>query len=465
MAERSYDCVIIGAGPGGYVAAIRAAQLGLKTAVIEKEAPGGVCLNWGCIPTKALLKAASTYEAINHASDFGISVGSVEYDFNAIIERSRKVANSMTKGIEFLLKKNKVDLIMGIAKLKPGNFVAVKGADGSEQAIMYKNVIIATGGRARSLPSLPLDGERIITYREALNLRVQPKKLLVVGAGAIGIEFAYFYDAFGTEVTIVELADQILPVEDAEIAKGLERNFKKKGMDVRTKTIVESIQRQGESLTAILKTGDKVEQWTGDYCLVAIGVQGNVENLGLEEIGIQSDRSFIPVDEFYRTNVTGHYAIGDVTGPPMLAHVASHEGIITAEHIAGANPHPMDYSNVPGCTYCQPQVASIGMTEAKAKESGRPISIGRIPFKAIGKAVATNESEGMVKVIIDSELEEVLGVHILHAEATELIGEASIIRSHEGIASSVFNTIHAHPTLSEAIMEAMGDALGRAIHI
>ena len=465
MAEKSYDCVVIGSGPGGYVAAIRAAQLGLKTAVIEKESPGGVCLNWGCIPTKALLKAASTYESIQHAGDFGIHVGGVEYDFNAVIERSRNVASGMTKGVQFLLKKNKVDLIMGTAKLKPGNFITVTDSQGSEQAVIYKNVIIATGGRARTLPSLPLDGERIITYRQALDLRTQPKKLLVVGAGAIGIEFAYFYDAFGTEVTVVELADQLLPIEDKEIAQGLERNFKKKGMDVRPNTVVDSIQRQGESISAVLKSGDKVEQWTGDYCLVAIGVQGNVENLGLEELGIQTERSFIPVDEYYRTKIPGHYAIGDVTGPPMLAHVASHEGIIAAEHIAQANPHPMDYSNVPGCTYCQPQVASIGMTEAKAKESGRPISIGRFPFKASGKAVATNESEGMVKVIIDSELEEVLGVHILHAEATELIGEASIIRSHEGIASSVFNTVHAHPTLSEAIMEAMGDALGRPIHI
>jgi dihydrolipoamide dehydrogenase len=465
MAERSYDCVVIGAGPGGYVAAIRAAQLGLKTAVIEKESPGGVCLNWGCIPTKALLKAASLYESINHSKDFGIHVSGVEYDFNAVIERSRKVASTMAKGIQFLMKKNKIDLIMGTAKIKPGNFVVVKEADGKETPIMYKNLIVATGGRARTIPAFGVDGERIITYRQALDLRTQPKRLLVVGAGAIGIEFAYFYSAFGTEVTVVEPLDSILPIEDAEISGMLEKHFKKKGMDIRPKTGVESIQRQGESVSALLKSGDKVEQWHGDYCLIAIGVQGNVENLGLEEIGIHPERSFIPVDEYCRTSVPGHYAIGDVIGAPMLAHVASHEGIIAAEHMAGAHPHPMDYSNVPGCTYCQPQVASVGLTEAKARQTGRPIAIGRFPFKASGKAVATNESEGMVKVIIDSEIEEVLGVHIIHAEATELIGEAGIIRSHEGIASSVFNTIHAHPTLSEAIMEAMGDALGRPIHI
>ncbi len=465
MSDKNYDCIIIGAGPGGYVAAIRAAQLGLKTAVIEKESPGGVCLNWGCIPTKALLKAAELYQGFNHASAFGIHFEKVTHDFSAVVDRSRRVAGNMTKGVQFLLKKNKVDLIMGTGRLKPGNVVTVAGEGGAEQSYNYKNVIIATGARARTLPSLPVDGERIITYRDALALRSQPQKLLVIGAGAIGIEFAYFYNSFGTDVTVVELLDTILPVEDQEISKSLEKNFAKQGIETKTKTLVESIERKGESVTAILKTGDKVEQWTGDYCLVAVGVQGNCEDLGLEEIGIQPEKSFINVDEFYRTQVPGHYAIGDIIGAPWLAHVASHEGIIAAEHIAGADPHPMDYQGVPGCTYCQPQVASIGMTEADARKAREHVSIGRFPFKASGKAVAINEPEGMVKVVIDSELEEVLGVHIIHAEATELIGEASIIHSHEGTASSVLNTVHAHPTLSEAVMEAMGDALGRPIHI
>lgn len=465
MSEKNYDCIVIGAGPGGYVAAIRAAQLGLKTAVVEREAPGGVCLNWGCIPTKALLKAAELYQHFQHASAFGIQAEKIEYDFAAVIDRSRRVAANMTKGVQFLFKKNKIDLIMGTGKVKPGNFVAVSDESGGEKSYSYKNVIIATGARARTLPSLPVDGERVITYRHALALRQQPQKLLVIGAGAIGIEFAYFYNSFGTEVTVVELLETVLPIEDQEISKALEKNLGKQGIDVKTKTMVESIERKGETVNAILKTGDKVEQWSGDYCLVAIGVQGNCEDLGLEEIGIQPERSFINVDEYYQTQVPGHYAIGDIIGAPWLAHVASHEGIIAAEHMAGAGPHPLDYQGVPGCTYCKPQVASIGMTEADAREARSSVAVGRFPFKASGRAIAVNEPEGMVKVVIDSELEEILGVHIIHAEATELIGEASIILSHEGTASSVFNTIHAHPTLSEAIMEAMGDALGRPIHI
>ena len=348
MADKSYDCVVIGAGPGGYVAAIRAAQLGLKTAVVEREAPGGICLNWGCIPTKALLKAAEVQETIHHANTFGIEVSGSSHNFPAVIERSRQVAANMTKGVQFLLKKNKVDLIMGTAKFKPGQFIAIKEADGSEQAIMYKDAIIATGARARTLPSLPVDGERVLTYRHALALRDQPKKMLVVGAGAIGIEFAYFYSAFGTEVTVVEVMDHVLPIEDKEIAQTLERSLKKKGLQIKPKTMVESLENKGETVSAILKTGDKVEQWDGDYCLVAIGVQGNCENLGLEDIGIDTDKSFIPVDEFYRTAVPNHYAIGDIIGAPLLAHVASHEGIIAAEHIAGASPHAMDYQTVSG---------------------------------------------------------------------------------------------------------------------
>ena len=465
MAAKSFDCVVIGSGPGGYVAAIRAAQLGLKTAVIEREAPGGVCLNWGCIPTKALLKSAEVLQTLRHAQDFGLSAGDVKFDFPGVVQRSRKVVEKMTKGVEFLFKKNKIELILGTGKLRPGNVVAVTDKNGVETTVGYKNVIIATGARARTFPSLPVDGERVITYRHALDLRTCPQKLLVVGAGAIGIEFAYFYSSFGAEVTVVELLDAVLPIEDQEVSKLLEKSFKKAGIQIKTQTQVESLVRKGQGVSAILKSGDRVEQWDGDYCLVAVGVQGNSENLGLEEVGVKLEKSFIKVDKFYQTGVPGIYAIGDIVGPPWLAHVASHEGIIAAEHLAGQHPHPLDYRGVPGCTYCQPQVASIGLTEKAATATGKKIRIGRFPFSASGKAVATGETEGFVKVIIDAEIEEVLGIHIIHPEATELIGEASIIHSHEGIASSVLNTIHAHPTLSEALMEAMGDALGRAIHI
>ena len=465
MSEKNFDCVVIGSGPGGYVAAIRAAQLGLKTAVIERESPGGVCLNWGCIPTKALLKSAEVYSTMKHSSDYGLQASEVNFDFPAVVARSRKVVDKMTKGVEFLFRKNKIELIAGTGKIVASGKIAVKDKTGADSTVTCKNMIVATGARARTLPNLPVDGKRVITYRHALALTQCPKKLLVVGSGAIGIEFAYFYASFGAEVTVVEVLDNILPIEDQEISKALEKNFAKKGLTVKTKASVESIEVKGESVSALIKSDGKVEQWSGDYCLVAIGVQGNVEDLGLESVGIKPEKSFIRVDEFYRTGAPGIYAIGDVIGPPALAHVASHEGIITAEVIAGQHPHAMDYSGVPGCTYCQPQVASIGMTEAKAIAAGRKVKVGRFPFTASGKAVATNETEGFVKVVIDSEIEEILGIHIIHAEATELIGEAAVIHSHEGIASSVFNTVHAHPTLSEAVMEAMGDALGRAIHI
>ncbi len=465
MSDKNFDCVVIGAGPGGYVAAIRAAQLGMKVAVVEMESPGGVCLNWGCIPTKALLKSAEVFHTLRHAADFGLSVQGVGYHFPAVIDRSRQVVDKMTKGVQFLLKKNKVELIMGHGSLKKGKKVEVTDSSGAKSTIGYKNVIIATGGRARTLPHLPVDNERIITYRKALELKERPNKLLVIGAGAIGIEFAYFYSTFGTEVTVVEMADTVLPVEDKEISKTLAKIFSRNGMKLKLNTTVEKLSRKGNTISATLSSSEGKEEWTGDHCLVAIGFQGNIEGLGLEEIGVKTDRSFIPVDEYYRTGLDGVYAIGDVNGPPLLAHVASHEGIIAAEHMNNAHPHPIDYKSIPGCTYCQPQVASVGYTEEKARAEGFDIKIGKFPFTASGKAVATNETDGFTKVIIDAKTEEVLGVHIIHPEATELIAEASIVKSHEGTASSVANTIHAHPTLSEAVMEAMADALDKAIHI
>lgn len=460
----NFDCVVVGAGPGGYVAAIRAAQLGKKTAVIEREAPGGICLNWGCIPTKALLKSAELLHTMRHAENYGLGAKDVTFDFPAVMKRSRGVVDRMTKGVSFLLKKNKVELIMGTGKFKSGNSLIVTDEKKAERTITFQNAIIATGARARTL-NFPVDGEAVITYRHALARQTAPKKMLVIGAGAIGIEFAYFFNAFGAEVTVVELLENVLPIEDQEVSKALEKNFQKNGIQIRTKTTVESVERKGGVVSALLKSGDKAEQWTGDCVLVAVGVQGNVEDLGLESLGIRPEKSFIKVDKYYRTTTPGIYAIGDIIGAPWLAHVASHEGIIAAEHLSGYPTHPMDYTSIPGCTYCQPQVASIGMTEKQALEKGHKIRVGRFPFSASGKAVATNETEGFVKVIVDEQIEEILGVHIIHAEATELIGEASVIRSHEGVATSVFNTVHAHPTLSEAVMEAMGDALGRAIHI
>ncbi len=460
-----FDCIVIGAGPGGYVAAIRAAQLGLKTAVIERESPGGVCLNWGCIPTKALLKSAEVYQTFKHASEFGLSAEGVGYDFGAVIQRSRGVVDKMTKGVAFLMKKNNIELIMGEASLNSAKTLLVRGNSGEESEIAFKKLIIATGARARSLPSLPVDDDKVITYRRALDLPTQPKKMLVVGAGAIGVEFAYFFNAFGTDVTIVELMDGLLPIEDQDISKVLERSLSKSGVTVKTGSLVEGLDTSGEGVRATIKTGDQVEEWQGDRVLVAIGVQGNVEGLGLETVGIEPERSFIEVDKYFRTGVDGIYAIGDIVGPPLLAHVASHEGIIAAEHAAGLSPHPMDYSSIPGCTYCQPQVASVGLTEKAAIEAGRTVKTGNFPFTASGKAVAIAETEGMVKVVVDAELEEILGVHIVHAEATELIAEATLAKTHEATASSILETVHAHPTLSEAVMEAMGAALGKPIHI
>ena len=465
MEENHFDCVVLGAGPGGYVAAIRAAELGMKTAIIEREELGGVCLNWGCIPTKALLKSADVYQTIRHAPDFGISAPEPSFNFPEIIARSRRVVTRMTKGVQFLMGKNKIRVIKGSGTLASAHSLSV--SSGSEQhELSFEHLIIATGARPRNLPALPVDGERIITYRQALELQAPPQRLLVIGAGAIGVEFAYFFSTFGSSVTVVEVLDRLLPVEDAEISKALERSFQKTGMNLRTSTTVEELRRDGSSVHARLKKSDgSGEEWSGDYCLVAVGLQGNVENLGLEKAGIVPEKSFIPVNDGYQTSAPHIYAIGDVAGPPLLAHVASHEGIIAAEHMAGKSVHALNYRSVPACTYCKPQVASIGFTEQQAVEAGYQVKTGKFPFSASGKAVAAGETEGFVKVVIDSKLEEVLGVHIIHPEATELIGEAAVIRTHEATAASVFETVHAHPTLSEGIMEAMGAALGRPIHI
>ena len=465
MTDTKFDCVVLGSGPGGYVAAIRAAQLGMRTACVEKESPGGVCLNWGCIPTKALLKSAEVYQHLLHAQDFGLRAEKVSFDFPEVIDRSRQVVERMTKGVSFLLKKNKVEFIKGTGTFSSKKSLTVKDDNNSERELFFDAAVIATGARARSMASLPVDGNRVLNYRHALALKNHPKKILVVGAGAIGAEFAYFYHSFGSDVTLVEVLENILPVEDDDISKAVQRSFHKKGIRVLTSTVVDSLKSNGNCVSALLRTGEKCEQWDGDYCLVAVGMQGNYENIGLERLGIVPERSFIRVNQTYQTSVSHIYAIGDIIGPPLLAHVASHEGIIAVEHLAGIHPHLLDYSSIPACTYCKPQVASIGLTEKAALGKGHSIAIGKFPFTASGRAVASNETDGFVKVVIAKETEEILGIHIVHDEASELIGETSIIKSHEAVASSVLNSIHAHPTLTEAIMEAMGDALGRAVHI
>lgn len=469
MATEARDLIVLGSGPGGYVAAIRAAQLGRKVTIVEKEALGGVCLNWGCIPSKALLRSAQLYHDMHRANEFGMSVEKVSFDFPKIIQRSRDVAAKLSGGVQFLMKKNKIEVVLGTGKLERGNRLAVTLASGGAAAqpvtYTFKDIIIATGARPRPLPGVEVDGEVVHTYRTALDFRTLPKKILIVGSGAIGMEFAYFYSSFGAQVTVVEMLDQILPVEDTEIAQNLERLYTKKGLVIRTSATVSDVKRNGASVSAVIKTKQGDEKWEGDTCLVAIGVIPNTDKIGVEDAGITLDRGkFIEIDEFMRTNVPNHFAIGDVAGMPALAHVASHEGIIAAEAACGKAKHGMRYDNVPGCTYCQPQVASVGLTEKACKEAGIEYRVAKVPFSAIGKAIAIGEQDGVCKVIIDKEVGEVLGVHILHSEATELIGEATVIRSHEGIAASVVDTIHAHPTLSESIMEAMAAALGRPIN-
>lgn len=463
MSIEQKDLIVLGAGPGGYTAAIRASQLGRKVTLIEKEALGGVCLNWGCIPSKALLRTAQLYTDFKHAKDFGISVDNLKFDFAAIVQRSREVAGKLNGGVKYLMGKNKVETIFGTGTLKSGKILEVKSSEGTKQ-YSFNDIIIATGGSPRTIPGVEIDGEVFHTSRTILENKRLPQKMLVVGAGAIGIEFAYFFNALGVQVTVAEMMDQILPPEDTEISKALEKVLVKNGMIIKTGVKIENLKKAGKTVTASIMTNGQEEKWSGDCCLIAVGVLANTSNIGLEEVGIKTDRGFIKVDGFLQTSVPNHFAIGDIIGPPQLAHKASHEGILAAEVACGVAEHPMDYSNIPGCTYCQPQVASVGLTERAVKEKGIEYNVGKMPFSAIGKAIAIGETDGMVKVITDKSTGEVLGVHIMHSEATEMISEAAIIRSHEGIAASVVETIHPHPTLGEAVMEAMAIAEGRPIN-
>ncbi len=464
MADKQYDVLIIGGGPGGYVAAIRAAQLGLSTAVVEKDKLGGICLNWGCIPTKALLKNADVYNLLKHADQYGFTFDNLKADFSKAVKRSRDTSSRLSKGIEFLFKKNKIELIAGTATLVSKGVVEVAHS-GNTRTIAAAHIIMATGARAKSFPSIPIDKKRIITSTEAMVLPEPPKRMVIIGAGAIGVEFAYLYSSYGTEVTIVEMMDSLLPIEDREVTKALRRVFEKSGIKVLTETKVESAVASDTEVTITVSNKDGNKALKADIALVAIGVQGNIEHLGLEAVGVITNRSFIVVDGHYRTNIDGVYAIGDVSGPPWLAHVASAEGIHCIEAIAGKNPHVVDYSNVPGCTYCQPQVASVGLTEEKAREKGYELKIGRYPFRSHGKAIAINETEGFVKLIFDAKYGELLGAHIFGSEATEMIAELVTARTLETTAEQLISTMHAHPTLTEGIVEAALDAYGEAIHI
>lgn len=461
----SYDLIVVGSGPGGYVAAIRASQLGLKTAIIERSELGGICLNWGCIPTKALLKSASVFEYINHAADFGINVKSADADFPAIVKRSREVANGMSNGIQFLMKKNKIDVIKGTATLKAGKKIDVKGDDGKTTEYTATNIIIATGARSRELPNLPQDGKKIIGYREAMVLPKLPKKMVVVGSGAIGSEFAYFYNAMGVDVTIVEFMPNIVPVEDEDVSKQLERSFKKAGITVMTGSSVESVDTKGTGCKVVVKTKKGEEIIECDIVLSAVGIKSNIENIGLEQVGIVTDRDKIIVNDFYQTNIPGYHAIGDVVPGPALAHVASAEGIICVEKIAGVHVEPLDYGNIPGCTYCSPEVASVGMTEKIAVEKGYEIKVGKFPFSASGKASAAGHKDGFVKLIFDAKYGELLGGHLIGYNVTELIAEIVAIRKLETTGHELIKTVHPHPTMSEAIMEAAAAAYGEVIHM
>ena len=460
----NFDIIILGSGPGGYVSAIRASQLGLKTAIIEKENLGGICLNWGCIPTKALLKSAQVFDYIKHAQDFGITVKDVNADFPNIINRSRDVAEGMSKGISFLLKKNKVEVIYGSGRLKKGNKVSVT-TDGSTTEYSAKHFIIATGARSKELPNLLQDGKKIIGYREALILAKPPKKMIIVGSGAIGVEFAYFYNVIGVDITIIEFMPNIVPIEDLEISKQLQSSFKKSGIKILTKATVEKVDTSFDGCKVFIKGKKEEETIECDIVLSAVGISANIENLGLEEVGIKTNKGTIIVNDYYKTNVPGYYAIGDVLSTQALAHVASAEGIICVEKIAGHNPEPIDYSNIPGCTYCSPEIASVGMTEAAAKEAGYAIKTGKFPFTASGKASAVGHKDGFVKVIFDAKYGEWLGCHMIGHNVTEMIAEVVVARKLETTGHEILKAVHPHPTMSEAVLEAVADAYDEPIHI
>ncbi len=464
----NFDLIVIGSGPGGYVAAIRASQLGMNVAVIERESLGGICLNWGCIPTKALLKSAQVFEYLHHAADYGIKVGEATADFDAMIKRSRSVADGMSKGVQFLMKKNKITVIMGDGKLIAGPKVAVKDAEGKTTEYTAKHIIVATGGRAKQLPNLPIDGKKIIEYRKAMSLESQPKRLVVVGAGAIGVEFGYFYHSIGTEVSIVEFMEQgLVPREDADISKELGKLYARKGIKIYGGWAVESVDTSGAEIKVNMKNrkDGKTETIVCDVVLSAAGVTPNTENIGLEDLGVEVDRGFIKVDAFYRTNVPGVYAIGDVLATQALAHVASAEGITCVEAIAGHHPEAIDYNNIPGCTYCSPEIASVGYTEQAAKDAGYELLIGKFPFTASGKAKAAGAPEGFVKVIYDKKYGELLGAHLIGANVTEIIAEIVVARKLETTGHEILKAIHPHPTMSEAVMEATAAAYGEVIHL
>ncbi len=459
-----YDVIVLGSGPGGYVAAIRASQLGLKTAVIEKENLGGVCLNWGCIPTKALLKSAQVFDYLKHAEDYGLSVENPDKDFTKVVKRSRNVAEGMSKGVQFLMKKNKIDVIDGFGTLKTGKKISVEGKDGKKD-YEANHIIVATGARSRELPNLKQDGEKIIGYRQAMNLPKQPKSMIIVGSGAIGVEFAHFYNAMGTEVTIVEFLPNLVPVEDEDVSKQFEKSFKKAGIKVMTNSSVESVDTSGDGVKAKVKTKKGEETLEAEIVLSAVGIKTNIENIGLEAVGIKTDKDKILVNDWYQTNIPGYYAIGDVTPGPALAHVASAEGIICVEKIAGMKVEALDYGNIPGCTYATPEIASVGLTEQQAKDKGYEIKIGKFPFSASGKASAAGTKDGFVKVIYDAKYGEWLGCHMIGAGVTDMIAEAVLGRKLETTGHEVLKAVHPHPTMSEAVMEATAAAYDEVIHL
>lgn len=465
MSSTKFDLIVLGSGPGGYVAAIRASQLRLKTAIVEAAELGGICLNWGCIPTKALLKSAQVFEYINHASDYGITVQGAEADFTGMVKRSRGVADGMSKGVQFLMKKNKIEVITGWGKIQPGKKIEVEDKEGKKTVYAAENIIIATGARSRELPSMKIDDKKIIGYRKAMTLEKQPKTMVVVGSGAIGVEFAYFYNSIGTKVTIVEYLDRIVPVEDVEVSKTLEKIYKKLGMTIMTSSEVTAVDTSGNGCKVTVKTAKGEETLECDVVLSAAGVVSNLENIGLEDVGILVEKGKIKVDEYYKTNMPGYYAIGDVVPGPALAHVASAEGITCVEKIAGHHPEPINYNNIPGCTYCSPEIASVGYTEAKAVEAGYEVKVGKFPFSASGKASAAGAKDGFVKLVFDKKYGELLGAHLIGANVTEMIAEIVAIRKLETTGHELIKTIHPHPTMSEAIMEAAAAAYDEVIHL